>query len=320
MNNLLKNKWLYSLLTAVLTAVILLIAEMKATSPMMLGRRLFGDWGFLQILLHALYSYWLTGSLLNSKRTAKLRLRVWLLFSFAFFFQFAIGVLGFDSFLQGSSLHYPIPALMVSAPIFRGGGFFMLILFLSTLLLVGPAWCSHLCYIGAIDNYFAKLRKGSPRQIPVWYSSMRFINITLAIATPLLLVAFSVSIFIVHMLCVAFIVLSIFNFFLSYRYSKMVYCSCFCPISTVSNIIGKINPFRLRIDDQCDHCQACVGACNYLALSKKGLEDKKVGINCTLCMDCIGVCHKKSLQVKGLPCFYILVVSLHSVFLALARL
>ena len=35
----------------------------------------------------------------------------------------------------------------------------MPILFASTLLLVGPAWCSHLCYIGAWDDAMARARK-----------------------------------------------------------------------------------------------------------------------------------------------------------------
>ena len=41
-------------------------------------------------------------------------------------------------------LHLPVPALIVAGPVYRGSVGFMLILFLCTILLVGPAWCSHL--------------------------------------------------------------------------------------------------------------------------------------------------------------------------------
>ena len=40
----------------------------------------------------------------------------------------------------------------------RGGGLFMAILFSASVLLVGPAWCSWLCYIGAWDDRVARLR------------------------------------------------------------------------------------------------------------------------------------------------------------------
>ena len=49
-------------------------------------------------------------------------------------------------------MHLPVPALILAGPLYRGEGFFMLFLFLSTVLIVGPAWCSWLCYVGAWDN------------------------------------------------------------------------------------------------------------------------------------------------------------------------
>ena len=50
-------------------------------------------------------------------------------------------------------LHLPVPMMILAGPIYRGHTSVMSILFLSTLILSGPAWCSHLCYFGAIDNY-----------------------------------------------------------------------------------------------------------------------------------------------------------------------
>ncbi len=46
--------------------------------------------------------------------------------------------------------------MILSDPIFRGEISFMTVLFLSTVILSGPTWCSHLCYFGAIDGTAAK--------------------------------------------------------------------------------------------------------------------------------------------------------------------
>lgn len=53
--------------------------------------------------------------------------------------------------------------MILAGPIYRGHISVMTILFLSTVVLSGPAWCSHLCYFGAIDNLAAsgKTRRGS---------------------------------------------------------------------------------------------------------------------------------------------------------------
>jgi ferredoxin-type protein NapH len=44
------------------------------------------------------------------------------------------------------------PMMILGGPIYRGQLSVMTILFLSTVILTGPAWCSQLCYFGAFDN------------------------------------------------------------------------------------------------------------------------------------------------------------------------
>ena len=50
---------------------------------------------------------------------------------------------------------------------------------------------------------------------------------------------------------------------LSSRRGLMVHCTAYCPIGIISNLLGKINPWRLRIDSNCNHCGACSKACRY---------------------------------------------------------
>lgn len=46
--------------------------------------------------------------------------------------------------------------MLIAEPIYRGEKSIMTLLFLSTIILPGPLWCSQLCYFGAVDNLFAK--------------------------------------------------------------------------------------------------------------------------------------------------------------------
>ena len=82
-----------------------------------------------------------------------------------FFGQLALGIFADPIFLMTGKLHLPIPAVILAGPLYRFEGLFMPILFISTLLLSGPAWCSQLCYFGAFDAWSAGENwneKGSP--------------------------------------------------------------------------------------------------------------------------------------------------------------
>jgi hypothetical protein len=130
--------------------------------------------GWWEAFVLAFYAGWLADKLREPRMIKKLRPRVWLIFSGIFFTQLLLGLMGFEKFLMTGKLHLPVPALIAAGPIFRGGGLFMAILFSASVLLVGPAWCSWLCYIGAWDDRFARLRK-KPGALPGWRPWMRII-------------------------------------------------------------------------------------------------------------------------------------------------
>ncbi|HQL24322.1 MAG TPA: 4Fe-4S binding protein, partial [candidate division Zixibacteria bacterium] len=94
----------------------------------------------------------------DDRRVARTRFVLWSVFSGAVFLQLALGLAGFERFLMSGALHLPVPAIIAAGPIYRGGGYFMFALFLATVAVAGPAWCSHFCYIGAWDNAFARRR------------------------------------------------------------------------------------------------------------------------------------------------------------------
>jgi NAD-dependent dihydropyrimidine dehydrogenase PreA subunit len=114
----------------------------------LLADRFLPGSGWLEMLALSLYAAWLVGAFLDPERHKKLRPRVWALFSAVFFGQLVLGLLGLQDFLMTGRLHLPVPALIGRADL-RGGGLFMPILFVSTVILVGPAWCTATCATSA---------------------------------------------------------------------------------------------------------------------------------------------------------------------------
>ncbi|MBT3273048.1 MAG: 4Fe-4S binding protein, partial [Spirochaetales bacterium] len=166
-----------SLISFLLSAVLLTVTKLKAPYEMLLADRFLPGAGWIEIAVLALYAAWLVYRITHSAEPSKIRIRIWLAFSIVFFSQFILGVAGLEKFLMTGSLHVPVPAVVIAGPLFRGARFFMPVLFLSTVILVGPAWCSHLCYIGAWDGLAANAKKFAgeiPKKL-VWLRTGVFI-------------------------------------------------------------------------------------------------------------------------------------------------
>ena len=283
-------------------------------------------WG--QILLLALYAAWITPRMLDPLRSPKWRLRIWLLFTFVFFGQLLLGLLGLDIFLMTGKLHLPVPAMIIAGPVYRGDIGFMPILFLSTVLLVGPAWCSRLCYVGAWDEWASRGKRlpGPPPKHPTAIrASVTLATVAMALifrlagAPPVNALIFAAAFGLVG---VGFMI------FVSRRTGRRVHCIYYCPVGLVADILGKINPFRLTVSPACTLCRVCTSACRCDALTLEDLKRRKPGLSCTLCGDCIGRCRHGHLEFTlygryprvGRAAFTVLTVSLHAAFLGLARI
>jgi polyferredoxin len=117
--------------------------------------------------------------------------------------------------------------------------------------------------------------------------------------------------------------------FWSRKSGVMTHCVAYCPIGPLANWLGKLSPFRIKINDTtCTDCGICHTVCRYDALNMADIKKRRPNISCTLCGDCLGSCRDGSIEyhwgkIKGNMArmiFIVLVVSIHAVFLGVARM
>ena len=323
-----KASW--KLPTGVFIFVLFLLVPVQlfVDNPMLLLERFFPGGGWLQILLIAFYGALVAYKMQDPARVAAWRQYTWLAFSILFFSQLILGLAGMEKFLMTGKLHLPVPMMILAGPLYRGHISVMTILFLSTVVLSGPAWCSHLCYFGALDSVITG-RKIS-RQPIRWLWTIKWTLLLLVIVSALMLRGLKVDPLSSTLLAGSFGVAGLgIMLILSRRKGKMIHCTTWCPIGTIVSYARLINPFRLSIErNSCNTCMACSLKCKYDALNKKDILSGKPGSTCTLCGDCIASCHSGAIRYRfpglsanGSRNLYLLItVSLHAATMALARI
>jgi len=312
----------------VLTAGALAIVQLKVSRPMLLAERFLPGAGWAELVLLAVYAAWLVSRFADAADTARWRQRLWRLFSVVFFAQLLLGLVGVEQCLMTGKLHFPIPAMIAGGPAYRGGGFFMPTLLAVTIVFLGPAWCSYLCYFGAWDDVGAKAkRRAAP--LPPWRNLVRVALLAEVIAVAALLRVLEAPWWLAAGLAAGFGILGVVVIAtLSRKTGAMAHCAAYCPIGWVTTTLGRISPFRIRVGEECNQCSACFPVCRYDALNESHVKSGKAGPNCTLCGDCLSSCRQEQLFYKfpllnpeqSRVLFVILAVSFHAVFLGLARI
>jgi ferredoxin-type protein NapH len=311
----------------ILTFILLAFVQLKVEKPMLLAERFLKGSGWVEILLISCYGAFIVNKMKDPMNVPKWRKIAWTTFSLVFFTQLIIGLSGFDKFLMTGKLHLPIPMMILAGPIYRGQLSVMTILFLSTVILTGPAWCSQLCYFGAFDNLSSGGK--TSKEILGNKGAIKSTVLILVIAMAIILRWLNVSMFISTLIAIAFGVggiLIMISF--SLKRKKMVHCVMYCPIGTLVNIFKHVNPFRMYIDQSCTLCMNCTKFCKYDALNPSDIKNSKPSITCTLCGDCLAGCHHNSIKYKFLKMkpeqarnlYLVLTISLHAACLALARI
>ncbi|UCE40897.1 MAG: 4Fe-4S binding protein [Candidatus Aminicenantes bacterium] len=302
--------------------------QLKVQPPILLAERFVPGLGWIELLLLSVYAGFIAGKMIDPSKTHKWRIQIWVLFSVVFFSQFIIGLAGFEKFMMTGKLHLPIPAMIVAGPVYRGARFFMPILFGSTVLLTGAAWCSYLCYIGSWDAVAAeRMKKSQP--MPRWRQPVRIGILAAVVGTAKILRAIGAPSALATGLGISFGVAGVgVILFWSRKKGAMTHCVTYCPIGILANWFGKLSPFRIRIKDACTECQLCRLACRYDALNEDDISKRRPKGTCTLCGDCVTSCKDNLIEYHFLglkpdqsrTTFVVLVVVLHAVFLGVARI
>ena len=317
---------------AVFMAVFLSLYYIRKSAPfeMLLLERFFPGLGMAEVFLAAWYGSFAAGLLADRKKSRKARTRLWLIFAFLFFAQFALGLLGVSQMLLTGRLHVPIPAFILYGSVFRGSLNAMPFIVLISTLLLGSAWCSMLCYFGPFDALAAKGK--TPRPLPRLLQGAlcwgRPAVLAVGIGAAFLLKHIGMSTGTAVSLACAYAFLSLLAMAaLSRRYGGMVHCTAFCPMGFAVSWLGRLSPWRLRVDSSsCNGCGACEKVCRWRAITPESRSKGRALPRCTLCRDCIGICRKNaiSLRCAGLApqvseqLFVGVLASLHAIFLACA--
>lgn len=311
-----------------LAAVLLTIVQLKMKPVGILLERFVPGGGWMEGFWLAVYAAWLADKVSAPRESLKWRPRVWSLFSAVFFLELLVGLLGADRFLMTGKLHLPVPTLIVADPVYRSGHLFMLILFGATVLIAGPAWCSWLCYIGAWDDRASRFA-AKAGELPGWRKYLRWATLALALGAALVMRLLGAPGMTAMWLAAAFGLIGVgVMVFWSRRSGVMAHCTAYCPIGVLSTRLGRINPFRVRINEGCNECGACARACRYDALHEDDIRRRSPGESCTLCGDCVGKCRGLNIDYRfpGLApetarkAFMVIVAALHAVFLGVARI
>mgnify|MGYP001295775115 CR=1 FL=1 len=322
-----KSRLALSLAVFSATVFFLAFIQVKLDNPLLLLERFIPGGGWVQLILAGIYGAIVAWFMYDPALSARWRQTTWLVFSMVFFAQLGLGLFVSEKFLMTGKLHLPIPVMILSGPIYRGELSVMTILFLSTVLLSGPAWCSHFCYFGALDGFAAgkKRKRGTIQQ--VWRLKIPFL-LTIILVT-ILLRFLRVDKLTSTWLAVSFGIAGLLVMILfSRKKGKMVHCLAWCPIGTIVSGLKHINPMRLVINDSCTSCMACTSYCKYDALKKEDIMKKKPALSCTLCGDCVNSCHAGSLQYKlfklnpsvSRNIYLGITITLHAMTMVLARI
>jgi ferredoxin-type protein NapH len=323
-----KSRVILSISVAFSVAFFLSFVQMKVENPLLILERFIEGGGWIEIVLISIYGGIVAWFMYDTQKTAKWRQTTWLVFSIFFFSQLLLGLIVSEKFLMTGKLHLPIPMMIISGPIYRGQFSVMTILFLSTILLSGPAWCSHFCYFGALDGLGAsQSKKRKSLGMRIW--NLKIPMLVIIIASAILLRVFRVDPLPATLIAVGFGLVGLFIIiYYSAHTGKMTHCLVWCPIGTVVSGLKFVSPFRLKIADSCTSCMRCTSHCKYDALKKEDILARKPALTCTLCGDCVTTCHAGSLQYKFFKLspaasrnLYLgITITLHAMTMALAKI
>lgn len=252
-----------------------------------------------------------------------------MLFVGVFFAQLALGIWADPVFLLSGRLHFPVPDIILGGAVYRWQLGFMPLLFITTVLLSGGAWCNQLCYFGALDALAAGTANRASRISSLRRTRVRLGILGIFILTALVLRLAGVPALWATLAGAGVGLLGIGVILLgSLRKKQMIHCSLYCPLGTLVAYAKNLSPWRFGIDGHCTSCLKCAAKCPYGALTREDIALRRPGRSCTQCGDCLPHCPHGALQYRfpGLGAataqrlWLCVTLTLYACFLMLARI
>ncbi len=209
------------------------------------------------------------------------------------------------------------------------GPFSLAFLWLFFTLVIGRAWCSWACFYGGIDDGLSALPKKPLFKTDRFAGRFRHFPAVLLIFLLLVSLAYMLPVYCLW-LCplkltaqflepddsfIRKVQLGLMFFALAALAAgplltkKRTFCSFLCPFAAWQAFWGRINPFRVSIDEAaCTGCGVCVESCPVFAINigasgraggssgeaglvpQSGSEIRRISAYCNLCGECLPAC------------------------------
>ena len=176
------------------------------------------------------------------------------------------------------------------------GGMILLLILILTLLF-GRFYCSFLCPLGLVQEFFLLPFKGRKGTLPkggrlalggiLWGLFLAGASWSFWLLDPFTLfmrgfgggkASFWIPLIIFGVL------------FLLVLWKGRIFCNSFCPVGALLGGISRFALFPLQIHSNCVGCGKCVKKCPAGSITGEGKEKKLDPSSCILCLDCVQTC------------------------------
>jgi ferredoxin-type protein NapH len=197
----------------------------------------------------------------------------------------------------------------------------MLLIWLSASLLLGRGWCSWVCFYGGWDDAMSRASKKARVKLDPLSARLRlfpFAMLALVVLGSLASLAplycdwlcpfkavteFGQITGIVSFIATIVFILTFFGFtiLMPILTRKRFQCAVFCPFGAFQSLVGRISPYRVKIDEKaCVSCGKCAAVCPTLSIDPASLPSSKKAMRstCTSCGECVQACPEGAISYR----------------------
>ena len=212
--------------------------------------------------------------------------------------------LNFRQNFQFSEVVFDISAVIITGALIQ-----FIIARLIMPFIIGNAFCSRVCWDGAIfefaQKYLPKNKKIKSRSGYAAFAYLLFAVILAFAVSQYRNPALDESLRILWIAGENIILLST-GFILSYFWGRRTYCRMFCPFLTISGIFSRFSLFKITPVNpgNCTGCKKCDNACPmHVKVSNFVKNDKRINSStCIVCEQCVSACINECIRLEpGLP-------------------